>query len=221
MTMLSTIGNKILCMLNRITHTFESVYLCIRFPFLYPVDMYTGLHYNNWSIIDKISSLAKDAYSYDNDYNATVKNRWKLIKYKLLKSFHDTFLQIIFWIPTYNELDFMCKGWRKTFGIQFCKEIKESLLRSGGREALKNFHITYFKEKNGELQTECYGATREVYKIIEKYEYISYRTCISCGSPAKGLSKGWIAPYCEDCATDCDLYEYYTDKLPWYGYVKF
>ena len=37
-------------------------------------------------------------------------------------------------------------------------------------------------------------------KTINKYEDISYHTCISCGKPAKYLSTGWICPYCEKCA---------------------
>ena len=44
------------------------------------------------------------------------------------------------------------------------------------------------------------GAPEEIQTIINKYEDISYHTCISCGKPAKYLSTGWICPYCEKCA---------------------
>lgn len=37
-------------------------------------------------------------------------------------------------------------------------------------------------------------------EIIRKYEELSYKTCIVCGEPAKWESKGWISPYCTDCA---------------------
>lgn len=40
----------------------------------------------------------------------------------------------------------------------------------------------------------------ELYDIISKYEKLSYRTCIKCGKPAKWISRGWISPYCTDCA---------------------
>lgn len=45
-----------------------------------------------------------------------------------------------------------------------------------------------------------------VYKIIDKYENISYHTCINCGSPAKYLSKGYILPYCENCISNHEDY---------------
>lgn len=45
-----------------------------------------------------------------------------------------------------------------------------------------------------------------VYKIIDKYEAISYHTCINCGAPAKYISKGWISPYCENCISNHDDY---------------
>ncbi len=42
-------------------HTIDSIILCIWFPFLYPRNRFTGLHYNNWKILDKITELRKDA----------------------------------------------------------------------------------------------------------------------------------------------------------------
>lgn len=198
-----------------------SIYLCIRFPFLYPRNRFTGLHYNNWKIHDKLKKLVNEAYNFggkEEGYKMTVKNRWKWIQYKTLKWFHDDFLQVVCCIPTHTELDAMDTGWRKAFGIQMCKEIKQALLDAGGRKALINYRITQIKEKWGSLQWYDCGAPEEVRKIVAKYEYISERTCISCGRPAKGLSRGWIYPYCEDCAGDNELDEYYTEEMPWYGY---
>ena len=34
---------------------------------------------------------------------------------------------------------------------------------------------------------------------IQKYENLSWETCVKCGKPATHLSIGWICPYCEDC----------------------
>ena len=201
-----------------------SIYLCIRFPFLYPRNRFTGLHYNNWKINDRLKELVNEAYNFggkEEGYKMTVKNRWKWIQYKTLKWFHDDFLQVVFCIPTYTELDAMDTGWRKAFGIQMCKEIKQALLRSGGRKALINYRIAQIKEKWGSLQWYDCGAPEEVRKIIAKYEYISERTCISCGRPAKGLSRGWICPYCKDCAGDNELDEYYTEEIPWYGHYYY
>ena len=44
------------------------------------------------------------------------------------------------------------------------------------------------------------GAPREVFDIISKYEQLSETTCINCGQPATLISKGWISPYCDECA---------------------
>ena len=42
--------------------------------------------------------------------------------------------------------------------------------------------------------------TCKVPEIIDKYTELSIHTCINCGEPAKYMSKGWISPYCENCA---------------------
>ena len=218
------IWNNIKYHWHRFWHTFPSIWLCARFPFLYPRNRFTGLHYNNWKIHDKLKELVNEAYSFggkEDGFKMTVKNRWKWIQYKLLKLYHDKFLQVIFWWPTYTELDAMDTGWRKAFGIQMCKEIKDALLRTGGRKALMNYRIAQIKEKWGSLVWSDCGASQEVHKVVAKYEYISERTCISCGRPAKGLSRGWICPYCEDCAGDQELDEYYTEEMPWYGHYMF
>ena len=41
-------------------HTIDSIILCIRFPFLYPRNRFTGLHYNNWKILDKIKEIRNE-----------------------------------------------------------------------------------------------------------------------------------------------------------------
>lgn len=122
----------------------------------------------------------------------------------------------ICFIPTYTELDAMPKGWRKCFGISMCKEIKASLKR---HNCLKEYRITQIKEKFGGLRWYNAAAPEEVYKIIQKYEYISEKTCIICGRPATKISTGYISPYCDDC-----YQQYYKDKpysviKNWYGWT--
>ena len=129
-------------------------------------------------------------------------------------------LQWIHCIPTYTELDAMPEGWRKSFGIQMCKEIKQALLYDGGLKLLYNYRISQIKEKYGELCWYDCGSTQEIFKIIAKYEYISRRTCIVCGKTADGLSRGWISPYCKNCAGGRELDEYYTEELPFYDYYN-
>ena len=73
------------------------------------------------------------------------------------------------------------------------------------------------KEKYGELRIEVNIASHYVNKVIEKYEYISYRTCGICGLPADKLSDGWIFPYCKKCADKTTVIGF-EDFEDWYGY---
>ena len=41
-----------------------------------------------------------------------------------------------------------------------------------------------------------------VFNVIQKYEDLSWNTCIKCGKPATHTSRGWISPYCEDCVNE-------------------
>lgn len=131
-------------------------------------------------------------------------------------------LSISHFIPTYTELDSMPKGWRKAFGIQMFKEIKHSLLTTYIREEnvtvktpikyikawmkgvklLYDFRIMDIKEKFSTLRVYVASAPMDVYHIINKYEGISYNTCITCGKPAVWRTTGWICPYCDDCLSD-------------------
>jgi len=120
-------------------------------------------------------------------------------------------------IPTYTWLDSIPYGWRRCFGIQLCKELKESLKKTN---SLKSFRFLDIKEKYGRLDVDASGWSMEVESILEKYEYISERTCIACGAPAKYITRGWITPYCENCIDDykkVNADEYYKD-IDWYGY---
>lgn len=112
------------------------------------------------------------------------------------------------------------KGWRKAFGIQLCKELKCALKRCN---YLKKYRITDVKEKFGALTIyDCGAPIRDVQDIINKYEYISARTCIECGRPARYFTTGWFSPYCEDCIDEyrkASAREYYCD-IPWYGWTK-
>lgn len=144
---------------KRLCNIPKSVYLSLRFPFLYPRNRFSGLHYNSW----KISNRMKDLYAEstkikdDGSYQIEVVDRFKWIRYNILRFIHDYVLQVIFCIPTYTELDAMDKGWRNCFGIQMCKEIKTALLAAGGRKLLRSYRIMQIKEKFG-----CYDEETEV-----------------------------------------------------------
>ena len=107
-------------------------------------------------------------------------------------------LRVFHFIPTYTELDAMPDGWRKKFGLQMCEEIKQALLsEKDGKKLLKNYRIMQIKEKFGGLRWYDNVSTKKVSEIINKYEYISMKTCIVCGEPATYISNGWISPYCD------------------------
>ena len=264
----------------KLTKYIKSTILCIRFPFLYPRNRFTDLHYNNWKIIEfhkKWWKYTEDSFflhitndkskpliSYgDFDghlYTLRIKNNclevcnehyhpwvsipiseygkgkiirtgWedKKVPYLIVEDWEDNPdanhfikivhakwlqryikfldwinaypLQLLHCIPSYTELDAMESGWRKTFGIQMCKEIRTALLKKGWKY-LFNYRILQIKEKYGTLRWYDANSTKEIFEIIDKYEDLSYHTCINCGKPATKISTGWICPYCDNCIGD-------------------
>ena len=99
----------------------QSSILCIRFPFLYPRNLCTGLHYNNWRIKEYCSKLS-EKYRYNGKedpgskkvYNLKISkyntlgtyytywtNQWAEILYNITTWYHTVFLQILHCINTY------------------------------------------------------------------------------------------------------------------------
>ena len=94
-------------------------------------------------------------------------------------------------------------GWRLAFGDQMIEELDQLLRKYNFRDEYRIFQI---KEKFGELRWYDDGFPQEGYEEYQdwicKYEGLSSRTCINCGKPAIGLTKGWIMPLCKDCMKD-------------------
>ena len=195
---------KIKYKIKIILHAPYCIYMCIRFPFLYPRNRFTDKHYNNWKIIEKIKKINQKSKHKKLD----ISDRIKLLFYNVI----EILLSLIHCIPTHTELDAMPKGWRKSFGKQMCKEIKESLKKD---KMLYKYRITQIKEKYGTLHWYSSYNTNEVNDIIHKYEYISWHTCIDCGKPAHYITNGWICPYCEDHAPYGTI-----ERKEFYGYTK-
>ena len=150
-------------------------------------------------------------------------NRWLYTKIKILDWIEKYPYQWIHFLPTHSWYRAIPYGWRKCFGMQLLKEIARALKDAGGRKAMKSLQITDIKEKWGALQIYTYGCPNEVHKIIEKYEYISRRTCIECGKTAYGLTEGWVQPLCEDCFKKSDyarIRPFYHKDNSWYGYTS-
>lgn len=182
-----------------------STILCIRFPFLYPRNRFTGKYYNPdwyWRARQRYKSeMSHVRYDSNNGFKPIEEDMPIVRKAKRRVKFYGflTYLNPFKLIPKFTELDAMDRGWRKAFGIQMCKEIKKALKEDN---LLYKYRITQIKEKWGRLHWYDMYTTDKVRDIIDKYEKISFRTCIVCGEPATYLSKGWISPYCDNCISN-------------------
>jgi hypothetical protein len=202
--------------------------MCIRYPFLYPRNRFTGLHYNNWKIIEWKKKIYQKYHLVDIDklhpevtyetykgYYFYVKQTGSVIDYwtnwwakplcKCITFFHDYILQIFHCIPTYIEWDAVEPGWNKAFGKQYLNDLKKQLKKD---KMLYSWRIMDIKEKWGCLNLYYNYGSEELYSLISVYEDISWNTCIKCGKPATHTSKGWISPYCEECVNKDDKYKF-------------
>jgi len=100
---------------------------------------------------------------------------------------------------TYTELDEMPIGWRNSFGIEMCEEIKKCLLKAN---FLRDYTITQIKEKFGTLRWYDNGVpdsiSEEFHLIINYYEDKSMLVCLECGKPTKYVTTDWIEYLCEE-----------------------
>ena len=155
-------------------------------------------------LVLKVNSVEELKEIYNGDFNCirlTI-NQTLAFKIKILDWIEKYILQIIHFPTYYTELDSMDKGWRKAFGMNFCKDLRKALIKTGGYKLLFRFRILQIKEKYGRLEVYCIGYNDEINKVISKYSKLSEKTCIRCGKPATWISKGWISPYCDDCVPD-------------------
>lgn len=100
------------------------------------------------------------------------------------------------WNYEFIELDFMPGGWRKSFGLKMCEEIKKALIKNN---CLNDYYIAEIKEKYGGLRWYDYGAPAEVEEIIEKYEQLSYHTCMLCGEYVEEVHSNISITLCDKC----------------------
>ena len=94
-------------------------------------------------------------------------------------------------------------GWRLAFGDQMIEELDQLLKRYNIE---KEYYLMQIKEKYGGLRWYDNGFPKEGYEEYKdwlyKYEELSFKTCINCGKPAIGYTKGWISPLCKECMKD-------------------
>lgn len=98
------------------------------------------------------------------------------------------------------DLGILCEvpyGWLDLVD-QMAAEIQEEIERSG----IEDYGVLQAKEKFGALRWYDYNGNQRIDEIIIKYEKLSSRTCCHCGKPATKISKGWICPWCDECAKE-------------------
>lgn len=115
----------------------------------------------------------------------------------------------------YTYLDAMPQGWAKAFGIPMFEDIQNEV-NTWPKEEQERFFFTDIKEKFGELRVYTSHMTDKLFEILEAYCAISRNVCIICGKlDVPMVNRGWISPYCRDCATkaDIDSLEEYDDAV--------
>lgn len=135
-------------------------------------------------------------YGFHYEMAKLVKNRFIYFIYTCLKWIDLEILDRLLFIPTYTELDAMPVGWRKAFGIQMCQDIRTQLKKD---HCLYQYRIVQIKEKFGTLRWYDECSSKAIQDIIQKYEDLSWNTCINCGKPSTKITNGWISPYCDEC----------------------
>lgn len=211
-----------------ITHTIYSCYMCLRFPFLYPRNRFSGKHYTNWKILDKRKEIYCKWSAWANEHKEEYIKKFGIFSVfgnsdlSFVKSeyvmelatkkdkflywwygFYHQILEIIHFIPSHNELDALkgeANGWYKRFGIRFCKDLREALIKDFGFwKMIKIFRIEQIKEKMGNFECYVNYYTPRVTSVIKLYGNISKYYCIDCGDYATKRTIGWIESYCDKC----------------------
>jgi rubrerythrin len=109
-------------------------------------------------------------------------------------------------------LDDIPKGWRESFGIKMCEEIKELLIKENKFE---EYQVMQIKEKFGELRWYGNYTSPELSKILAKYTELSRMTCMICGNTAKYVYTPWIYPICDKCSEELEISELQSIEEYW------
>lgn len=140
-------------------------------------------------------------HKYSKEEKETIKENKKLIKeFPFLLPRNRFFDTVIYnYDYTYTELDEMPHGWKSSFGIEMCEEIKKCLIKVN---YLYKYRIIQIKEKYGTLVWYDNGVPTSIYEeictIINYYEDKSMLICSECGDATKYVTTGWIEYLCEE-----------------------
>lgn len=99
---------------------------------------------------------------------------------------------------SYTWYDAIAKGWKKAFGKQLSRDLKEALRQARKIDPSAQLCWVDIKEKWGELILDA-SAPNEVQQVLRKYEVMSLGYCQSCGEPVRYCTRGWVTYLCEKC----------------------
>lgn len=173
-----------------------STIMCIRYPFLYPRNRFTGYYYNNWTILKWMTKYYKEnTHNIPETYRYKWNHWWNCAIYNTVQWIHNNLLQWLHCIPTFTELNDLPKTWQLDWGIEWCEDLREFLKNNN---VLYSYRISQIKEKWGEFDWLFPPIGAE--SIESKYIERSKQICINCGKPATKVTQGWISYVCDDCA---------------------
>lgn len=101
---------------------------------------------------------------------------------------------------SYTWLDMLPRGWKNSFGLDMCKDLKAILRKAC---YVRKFRIYDLKEKYGWLRIEYNSIPKKISDDIDRwenyYEDLSMLTCLNCGQPTEYVTRGWISYVCSSC----------------------
>lgn len=183
---------------------FYWTYMFIRYPFLYPRNKISGLHYVNPDLEEYLKKYKKqhtnnhflddinDLQYFQKTYSNTEYNKktntviyWDKKKYYIWYWFvkniwYKSILQIIFCLSDTSIWEFWdckCNKWKNTFGKQLLNDLKQQLKKDN---LIYKFRITNITEKNGAFILYYENGNQNISNIIDKYSEISKNICKMC-----------------------------------------
>lgn len=149
------------------------------------------------------------------DKNKELLAKWPFLEHRNIYSGEGYEGEERFYSTSWNDWD--GSGWEnlwKTF-IEKLGKLWEQMPEGKAKD---NFQIYDSKEKYGTLRIFLSPHTDEMGDLVSAVSSLSGWTCCSCGKQPRDSrgnrliweSKGWICPYCKDCAKD--RYIKYFDK---------
>jgi len=109
------------------------------------------------------------------------------------------------WIGDFDEE--IPPGWARAFGDDFCRDI-QIIYDSFTDEQKSEFAVLQIKEKFGTLCVYLaypWPFHDKINAVLDKYEKLSWDTCVFCGEPADMYTTDWILPCCKACNEEMNL----------------